>query len=142
MYAMKLAVVWDSTAIQAHLSPAHTELILAMVMRVREAVGFDGRCVQRDNFWPTAHETFAVVAQDHRVFTEGQSILQDQGHTAMLTCLRHVEETVVPVTRPCVGGSLSLSNANDESPPHGLVSGHECPLSPRSVGRSQSHVTP
>ncbi len=48
-----------------------------------------------------------MVAQDHRVFPEGQPILQDQGHAAMLTCLRHVEETVVPVTRPCVGGSLS-----------------------------------
>ncbi len=39
-----------------------------------KAVGSDGSCVQRDHFWPAAHETFAVVAQDHRVFPEGQPI--------------------------------------------------------------------
>ncbi len=43
-----------------------------------KAIGSDGRCIQRDNFWPTAQETLPVVAQDHRVFPEGQSILQDQ----------------------------------------------------------------
>ncbi len=64
-------------------------------------------------FWPAAHKTLAVVAQDHRVFPEGQPILHDKGHVAMLTCLRHVEETVVLVTRPCVGGSMSSRNAND-----------------------------
>ncbi len=47
------------------------------------------------------------MAQDYRVFPEGQPILHDQGHAAMLTGLRHVEETMVPVTRPCVGGSMS-----------------------------------
>ncbi len=54
----------------------------------------------------------------------------------MLTCLRHVEETVVPVTRPCVGGSMSSRNTNDGHLTHGLGSGHEWPLCPRSVGRS------
>ncbi len=102
-----------------------------------KAVGSDGSCVQCDNFWPAAHETLAVVAQDHRVFPEGQPILQDQGHVAMLVCLRHVEETVVPVTGPCIGGSLSSHNANDGRLPHGLG---EWPLRPRSVGRSPSHV--
>ncbi len=66
-----------------------------------KAVGSDGSCIQSDNFWPAAHETLAVVAQDHRVFTEGQPISHDQGHTAMLTCLRHVEVTVVPVKALC-----------------------------------------
>ncbi len=36
-----------------------------------KAVGSDGSCVKRDNFWPAAHETLAVVAQDHRDFPEG-----------------------------------------------------------------------
>ncbi len=78
-----------------------------------KAVGSDGNCVKRDNFWPAAHKTLAVVAQDHRVFPEGQPISHDKGHVAMLMCLRHVEETVVPVIRPCVGGSMSSRNAND-----------------------------
>ncbi len=73
-------------------------------------------------------------------FPEGQPILHDQGHAAMLTCLRHVEETVVPVTRPCVGGSMSLRNTNNGCLPHRLGSGHGWPLRPRSVGRSPSHV--
>ncbi len=103
---------------QARLSPARIESILATVKRVThcdafsKAVGSDGSCVQCD-IWPAAHETLAVVAQDHRVFPEGQPILHDQGHAAMLTCLKHVEETVFPVTRPCVGGSMSSLNAND-----------------------------
>ncbi len=84
--------------------------------------------------------TFGVVAQDHRVFPEGQPISQDQGQAAMLMCLRHVEETMVPVIRPCVGGSLSSCNANDGRIPHRLGSGHGWPLRPRSVGRSPSHV--
>ncbi len=85
-----------------------------------KAVGSDGSCMQRGNFWPAAHETFAVVAQDHKVFPEGQPISQDQGHAAMLSCLRHVKETVVPVRRPSVGGYLLSRNANDGSLPHGL----------------------
>ncbi len=107
---------------------------------VSETVGSDGSCVQRDTFWPAVHETLAVVAQDHRVFPEGQPVSHDQGHAAMLTCLRHVEETVVPVTRPRVGGSVSSRNANDGRLPHGLGSGHEWPLRSRSVGRSPSQL--
>ncbi len=43
----------------------------------------------------------------------------------MLTCHRHVEETVVSVTRPHVGGSVSSRNTNNGRLPHGLGSGHE-----------------
>ncbi len=104
-----------------------------------KAVGSDGSCLQRDHFWPAAHETLAVVAQDHRVFSEGQPILHNQGHAAMLTGLRHVEETMVPVTRHCVGGSMSSRNANDGRLPHGLGRSHKRSLRPRSVGRFPSH---
>ncbi len=51
-----------------------------------------------------------------------------------------MDETVVPVTRPCVGGSMSSRKANNGRLPHGLGSGHEWPIHPRSVGRSPSHV--
>ncbi len=107
---------------------------------VSETVGSDSSCVQHDTFWPAVHETFAVVAQDQGVFPEGEPALHDQGHAAMLTCLRHVEETLVPVSRPVVGGSLSSRNANDGRLPHGLGGGHECPLCLRSVGRPSSYV--
>ncbi len=62
------------------------------------------------------------MTQDHKVFPEGQPISQDQGHAAMLSFLRHVE------------------NANDGSLPHGLGGGHVWPLRPGYVGRSPSHV--
>ncbi len=81
-----------------------------------------------------------MVAQDQRDFLEWQPASHDQGHTVMLMCLRNVEETLVHVTRPHVGGSVSSSNVNDECLPHGLGSGHEWLLYPGSVGRSLSHV--
>ncbi len=86
---------------------------------VSETVGSDGSCVQRDTFWPAVHETLAVVAQDQRVFPEGQPVPHDQGHAARLTGLRHVEETLVPVTRPRVVGSVSSCNTDDGRLPHG-----------------------
>ncbi len=76
-----LGVVWDSTLMQACRSPACIESILATVNRVRE-----GQYL--------TIKTLAVVAKDHRVFPEGQPISHDQSYAAMLTCLRHVEETV------------------------------------------------
>ncbi len=73
-------------------------------------------------------------------FPKGQPALRDQGYTAMLTCLRHVEETLVPVTRSSVGGSLSLRNANDRCLTHMVGSGREWLLCPGSVGRPPSHI--
>ncbi len=57
----------------------------------------DDSCIQRDTFWPAVHDTLEVVAQDQRVLPEGQPASHDQGHAAMLTCLRQMEETLVPV---------------------------------------------
>ncbi len=70
---------------------------------VSETDGYDGSCVQHDTFRPAVHNSPAVVTQDQRVFPKGQPASQDQGHTAMLTYLRHVEETLDPVTRPRAG---------------------------------------
>ncbi len=65
---------------QARLSPARTESILATVKRVREGQSLTVKIFQKllglmeAAFWPSAHETLAVVAQDHSVFPEGQPI--------------------------------------------------------------------
>ncbi|KAI2650711.1 Transposon Ty3-G Gag-Pol polyprotein [Labeo rohita] len=102
--------------------------------------GSDGSCVQRDTFWPAVHETPTVVAQDQGVLPEGKPIPHDQGHAAMPTCLRHVEEALVPVSGPGVRSSLSPRNASDGCVSHQLGCGHEWPPRPRSVERSPSHL--
>ncbi|KAL0154141.1 hypothetical protein M9458_050600, partial [Cirrhinus mrigala] len=58
----------------------------------------------------------------------------------MPTCLGHVEETLVLVSGPGVGSSLSPRNASDGLVPHQLWSGHEWPPHPRSVERSPSSL--
>ncbi len=63
-----------------------------------------------------------MVAQDQRVFPEGQPLLHDQGHTAMLTCLGNVEETLVPVPGSHVGRFISSQDANDKCLSHRLGS--------------------
>ncbi len=145
-----LGVVWDSTTMQARLSPARIESILTIVktqrrpvthcQAVSEAAGSDGSCVQRDTFWPAVHETPTVVAQDQGVLPEGKPASHDQGHAAMPTCLGHVEETLVLVSGPGAGSSLSSRNASDRRVPHRLGSGHEWPPCPRSVEWLPSHV--
>ncbi len=54
---------------------------------VAKTVGSDGSCIQCDTFWPAVHETLAGVAQDQRVFPEGQPVPHDQGHAACLRAL-------------------------------------------------------
>ncbi|XDV19881.1 hypothetical protein PO909_025279 [Leuciscus waleckii] len=107
---------------------------------VPETVGSHGSSFQRDTFWTTAHETPAVVAQDQRVFPEGQPISHNQGHAAMPTCLGYVEETLVPVPGPSAGSSLSSQTANDGCFPHGLGSDPRGSLISRSVGRPSSFL--
>ncbi|KAI2651801.1 Transposon Ty3-G Gag-Pol polyprotein [Labeo rohita] len=102
--------------------------------------GSDGSCVQRDTFWPAVHETPTVVAQDQGVLPEGKPIPHDQGHVAMPTCLRHVEEALVPVSGPGVRSSLSPHNASDGCVSHRLGCSHEWPPRPRSVEQSPSHL--
>ncbi|KAI2657205.1 hypothetical protein H4Q32_021306 [Labeo rohita] len=95
---------------------------------VPATTGSDGSCVQCDTFWPAVHETPTVVAQDQGVLPEGKPVLHDQGHTAMPTCLRHVEESLVPVSGPSVRSSLSPRNASNGCVSHRLGCGHERPL--------------
>ncbi len=58
----------------------------------------------------------------------------------MPTCLRHVEETLVLVSGPGAGSSLSPCNASNGCNSHQLGSGHEWPPCPWSVEWSPSHV--
>ncbi len=103
---------------------------------VSEAAGSDGSCVQRDTYWPAVHETPTVVAQDQGVLPEGKPASHDHGHAALPTCLRHVETTLVLVSGPGAGSSVSPhSLATDASltgwgavmsghPARGLWRGH------------------
>ncbi len=78
---------------QACLSPARIESILSVVKSIRlvtycqtvsETVWSYGSSIQRDTLWTVIHETHAVVAQDQRVFSEGQPLSHNQGHAALL----------------------------------------------------------
>ncbi len=89
-----------------------------------ETTGSDGCCVQRDTSWPAVHETPTGVAQDQEVFPEGKPASHDQGHEAVPTCLRHVETTLVLVSGPGAGSSLSPRSASDGCVPHRLGSRH------------------
>ncbi len=55
-------------------------------------------------------------------------------------CLSHVEETLVLVSGPGAGSSLSPCNASDGCISHQMGSGHEWPPCTRSVEWSPSHV--
>ncbi len=92
-----LGVVWDSTTMQARLSPARIESILNTVRRVREGLSLTVKQFQRllglmaaaSNvipFWPAVHETPKVVAQVQGVLPEGKPVSHDQGHAAMPAC--------------------------------------------------------
>jgi len=71
-----------------------------------------GSGVRRDPFWPAVHEGPAVVAQDQRVFQEEQPLSHDQSNVHMPLFFGNVEETRVPVTRPCVRGTMSEKSSN------------------------------
>ncbi len=106
---------------------------------VSETAGSDGGCVQLDTYWPAVHETPTVVAQDQGVLPEGKPASHDQGHVAVPTCLRHVETSLVLVSRPGAGTSVSPCNASDRRVPHRLGSGHGWTPCLRSVEWSPSH---
>ncbi len=84
-----LGVVSYSTTMQARMFPARIESILTEVRRVKEgqsltvklseAAGSDGSCVQRDTYWPAVHETLTVVAQDQGVLPKGKHASHYQG---------------------------------------------------------------
>ncbi len=140
-----LGVVWDSTTMQARLSPARIDSILATVKRVREGQSLTVKQFQKllglmaaaSNVIPFGllyMRSLQWWLRTTGFSPRGQPISHDQGHAARLMCLRHVEETVVPVTRPRVGGSVSSRNANDGRLPHGLGS-RACQILPWAQGK-------
>ncbi|KAL0168444.1 hypothetical protein M9458_036666, partial [Cirrhinus mrigala] len=116
-------IVTCSDRVDPHCSRESERRPVTHCKAVSITAGSDGSCVQRDTPWPAVRETPTVVTQDQGVLPKGKPISHDQGHTAMLTCLGHVEEALVPVSRPGVGSSLS----------HRLGSGYEWPPCPWSV---------
>ncbi len=74
-----------------------------------------------------------MVAQDQKVFPEGQPLLHDQGHAAMLSCLGYVEETLVPVPGSRAACFVSSQDANDRCISHGLGNDPRGTLESKSV---------
>ncbi len=84
-----------SDRVNPHVSQESKRRPVTHCQSVSKTAGSDVSYVQRDTFWPAVHEIPTVVAQDQGVLPEGKPTLHDQGHAAMPTCLRHVEETLV-----------------------------------------------
>ncbi|KAL0149704.1 hypothetical protein M9458_054987 [Cirrhinus mrigala] len=138
-----LGAVWDSTTMQARLSPARIESILTTVTRVKEGRSLTVKQFQR---------LLGLMAAASNVVPFGLLYMRPlqwwlrtkgfspRGNAAMPTCLRYVEEALVPVPGPGVRSSLSPRNASDGRVSHRLGCGHEWPPRPRSVERSPSHL--
>ncbi len=101
-----LGMVWDSTLIQARLSPARKESILSAVKRIRPVQSLTVKQFQRllglmaaaSNVIPLDCCTWDLYSggSGPKGFSlEGQPLSYDQGHAAMLSCLGNVEETLV-----------------------------------------------
>ncbi len=78
-----------SDRVNPHVSQDSKRRPVTHCQAVSKTAGSDVSCIQCDTFWPAVHETPTVVAQ------RGKPTSHDQGHAAMPTCLRHVEETLV-----------------------------------------------
>ncbi len=123
-----------SDRVNPHISQ-ESKRRLTHCQEVSKTTGSDGSCVQHNTFCPAVHKTHTVVAQDQGVLT-----LHDEGYVTMPTCLRHVEETLVLVSGPSAGSSLSPHNVSDGCIPYRLGSGHELPPCLRFVEWFTSHV--
>ncbi len=84
--------VYCSDRVDSHYSQERQRRPVTHCQAVSKIAGSDGSCVQRDTFWPAVYETPTVVAQYQGLLPEGKPASHDQGHTAMPTCLGHVEE--------------------------------------------------
>ncbi len=146
-----LGIVWDSTTMQALLSPGQIESILTAVKRVREGQSLTVKQFQKllrlmaaaSNVIPFGLLYMRPLQwwlKTKGFSPKGKSTSHDQGHVAMLMYLRHVEETLVLVSGPGAGSYLLSCNANDGRAPHRLGSGHERPPILRSVERPPSHM--
>ncbi len=102
---------------------------------VSETARSEGSCVQHDTYRLVVHETPTVVAQDQGVLPEWKLASHDQGHAAVPTCLRHVEEALVLVygsRRPVETGAeargMDASPRGGESNLESVWPGYGVPL--------------
>ncbi len=78
-----------------------------------------------------------MVAQDQRVFPEGQPLSHDQGHAAMPLCLGNVDETLVSVPGSRVGSFMSSQDAVVVAEASSVCIPPDC-SAPVSTGESSS----
>ncbi|KAL0177144.1 hypothetical protein M9458_026038, partial [Cirrhinus mrigala] len=145
-----LGVVWDSTTMQACLSPAQIESILAAVTRVKEGRSFTVKQFQ---------QLLRLMAAASNVIPFGLLYMRPlqwwlktkefspRGNPLRMIkvtwrCLHalDVEETLVSKSGPGAGSSLSPRHASDRRVPHWLGGGHEWSSRPRSVEWSPSQL--
>ncbi len=137
-----VGVVWDSTTVQACLSPARIKSILMAVQRVREGQSLTvkqyrkllGLMAAASNVIPFGLLYMRPLQWWLR--TKGFSQRENPFRMIKVTC----GGTLVPVTRPSAGGSLSLHTLMTDASLTGWGVGHEWLLRPGSMGRSPSHV--
>ncbi|KAL0202504.1 hypothetical protein M9458_000522, partial [Cirrhinus mrigala] len=128
-----LGVVWDSTTMQARLSPARIEVKEGRSLTVKQFQQLLGLMAAASNVIPLGLLYMRPLQwwlKTKGFSPRGKPAPHDQCHVAMPTCLRHVEETLVLVSGPGAGSSLSPRNASDRRVPHrhparGLWSGHQ-----------------
>ncbi len=131
-----VGVVWDSTTVQACLSPAQIESILMAVQRVREGQSLTvkqyrkllGLMAAASNVIPFGLLYMRPLQWWLR--TKGFSPRENPFRMIKVTC----GGTLVPVTRPSAGGFLVVAYANDGCLPHGLGSGSWVAAPPRVYG--------
>ncbi len=130
-----LGVAWDSTSMQAHLSPARIESILSAVKKYKARPVTHCKKFQRllglmaaaSNVTAFGLLYMTCCTWHHlqwwlrtKGFSQrGNPFSHNQGHAAMLTCLDNVEETLVPVPGSHVGSFMSSQDANDRCLSHG-----------------------
>ncbi len=103
-----LGVVWDSTTMQARLSPARIESILAAVRRVREGQSLTVSSFRGCWVWWQLRPTWYLLAcctwdpysggSRPRGFPRGETHFAWSRHAAVPTCLRHVKTALVLVS--------------------------------------------
>ncbi len=141
-----LGVIWDSTLMQARLSPACIESILSAVERIRLGQSLTARQFQRLLCFMSAASNVIPFGLLHMrplqwwLRIKGFSPRGNPFHMIKVTawhhrpsCLGNVEETLVPVPGSYVGSFMSSQDANDRCLPHGLRSDLRGTLESRSV---------
>ncbi|KAL0150783.1 hypothetical protein M9458_053901 [Cirrhinus mrigala] len=146
-----LGVVWDSTTMQARLSPARIESILTAVTRVKEGQSLTVKQFQRllglmaaaSNVVPFGLLYMRPLQWWLR--TKGFSPRGNPFRMIKVTrrCLRALDMWKKPwflSQGPVLGAPCRRRNASDGRVSHRLGCGHEWPPRPRSVERSPSHL--